>query len=91
VRLPVTQEDRNFFAAYNATRAPNAQRAVVGSIDYLRTTYFNKAEQFVNGFDVGLNYRFRPMTLGTFTLETNWTKLNAFYIYTTRGAPPWTA
>jgi outer membrane receptor protein involved in Fe transport len=86
VRLPVTQEDRNFFAAYNATRAPSAQRAVVGSIDYLRTTYFNRSEQFVNGFDFGLNYRFRPFALGNFTLETNWTKLNAFYIYTTSGA-----
>jgi len=86
VRLPVTQEDRNFFAAYNATRAPSAQRAAVGSIDFLRTTYFNKAEQFVNGFDFGLNYRFRPLSLGNFTFETNWTKLNSFFIYTTRGA-----
>lgn len=86
VRLPVTQEDRNLFAAYNATRAPSAQRAVVGAIDYLRTTYFNKAEQFVNGFDFGLSYRFRPVALGNFTLETNWTKLNSFYLYTTRGA-----
>ncbi|MBL9187811.1 MAG: TonB-dependent receptor [Opitutaceae bacterium] len=87
VRLPVTQEDRNFFAAYNATRAPSAQRAAVGAIDYLRTTYFNKSEQFVNGFDFGLTYRLRPLALGNFTFETNWTKLNAFYIYTTRGAP----
>ena len=86
VRLPVTQEDRNFFAAYNATRAPSAQRAAVGSIDFLRTTYFNKAEQFVNGFDFGLNYRFRPLSLGNFTFETNWTKLNSFFIYTTRSA-----
>ncbi len=86
VRLPVTQEDRTFFAAYNATRAPSAQRAAVGSIDFLRTTYFNKAEQFVNGFDFGLNYRFRPLSLGTFTFETNGTKLNSFFIYTTRGA-----
>ncbi|MEY4940217.1 MAG: Vitamin transporter BtuB precursor, partial [Verrucomicrobiota bacterium] len=87
VRLPVTQEDRNFFTAYNATRAPSAQRAVIGAIDYLRTTYFNKSEQFVNGFDFGLTYRLRPRALGNFTLESNWTKLNAFYIYTTRSAP----
>jgi iron complex outermembrane receptor protein len=86
VRLPVTQEDRNLFAAYNATRAPSAQRAPVGAIDYLRTTYFNKAEQFVNGFDFGLSYRLRPLSVGNFTFETNWTKLNAFYTYTTRGA-----
>ncbi len=87
VRLPVTAEDRAFFAAYNATRAPSAQRAVVGAIDFLRTTYFNKSEQFVNGFDLGLNYRFRPFPFGNVTFETSWTKLNAFFIYTTRGAP----
>jgi iron complex outermembrane receptor protein len=87
VRLPVTAEDRAFFSAYNATRAPSAQRAAVGAIDYLRTTYFNKAEQFVNGFDFGLNYRFRPSPIGNFTFETNWTKLNAFYTYTARNAP----
>ena len=87
VRLPVTAEDRAFFAAYNATRAPSAQLAAVGAIDFLRTTYFNRAEQFVNGFDLGLNYRFRPSPLGNFTFETNWTKLNAFYIYSRRNAP----
>ncbi len=86
VRLPVTAEDRALFAAYNATRPPTAQRAVVGAIDFLRTTYFNKAEQFINGFDFGLNYRLRPLPLGNFTLETNWTKLNSFYTYTTRSA-----
>jgi iron complex outermembrane recepter protein len=87
VRLPVTQEDRSFFAAYNATRPPSAQRAVVGAIDFLRTTYFNKAEQFVNGFDFGLNYRLRTESSGQFNFETTWTKLNAFFTYTTPGAP----
>ncbi|PAW66435.1 MAG: hypothetical protein B9S34_08080 [Opitutia bacterium Tous-C1TDCM] len=87
VRLPLTQEDRASFAAYNATRAPSAQRAAVGAIDFLRTTYFNKAEQFVNGFDFGLNYRFRPLPVGNVTFETSWTKLNTFYIHTRRNAP----
>lgn len=87
VRLPVTQEDRNYFAAYNANRAPSAQRAVVGAIDYLRTTYFNKSEQFVNGFDLGLSYRLKPLALGRFTFETNWTKMNSFYTYTAPGKP----
>ena len=40
----------------------------------------------MNGFDFGLNYKFRPLSLGNFTFETNWTKLNAFYTQTTRGA-----
>jgi iron complex outermembrane recepter protein len=81
VRLPVTQEDRTLFAAYNASRPESAQRAVVGAIDYLRRTYFNRSEQFVNGFDLGLNYRVPTRALGTFSFETTWTKLNAFYRY----------
>ncbi len=87
VRLPVTQEDRNFFAAYNATRPPGSQRAVVGGIDYLRTTYFNKSGQFVNGFDLGLSERLRSPTLGNFQFETNWTRVVSFFTYTTPDAP----
>lgn len=86
VRLPVTQEDRDLFAAYNANRPPSSQRAVVGGIDYLRTTYFNKSEQFINGFDLGLNYRMRTGSLGTLTFDTNWTKLISFFTYREVGA-----
>ncbi|MBS0662626.1 MAG: TonB-dependent receptor [Verrucomicrobia bacterium] len=86
VRLPVTQADRDFFAAYNATRAPGNQRAVVGAIDYLRTTYFNKASEFVNGFDFDLTYRLPKRAVGTFTINTTWTLLNSFYAYNAAGA-----
>jgi iron complex outermembrane recepter protein len=81
VRLPVTQEDRALFAAYNANRAPSAQRAAVGAIDFLRSTYFNRSEQFVSGFDLGLQHRLRTTQLGTFSFETTWTKLQSFYRY----------
>lgn len=81
VRLPVTQEDRTLFAAYNAGRPTSAQRAVVGAIDFLRTTYFNRAEQFVNGFDFGLQYELRTARTGTFSFDSTWTRLNAFYRY----------
>lgn len=81
VRKPVTQEDRNFFAAYNAGRPPSAQRAVVGAIDFLRTTYFNRSEQFVNGFDFGLTYKLRTKGAGTFDFDSTWTKLNSFHRY----------
>jgi outer membrane receptor protein involved in Fe transport len=81
IRLPVTQADRDFFAAYNATRAPGNQRAVVGAIEYIKSTYFNKAEQFVNGFDLGLSYRFPKLALGNFTFNTDWTYLNDHHAY----------
>jgi hypothetical protein len=86
-RLPVTQADRDFFAAYNARQVPGNQRAVVGAIDVLRATYFNRAQQFVNGFDFDVNYRLPKMAIGNFTFNTTWTKLNSFYSYTAAGAP----
>ena len=73
VRLAPTQADRDFFAAYNASRSPGNQRAVVGGIDILRTSYFNKSEQFTNGFDFDVNYRFPKFAVGQFNFGTNWT------------------
>jgi iron complex outermembrane recepter protein len=86
VRLPVTQSDRDFFNAYNATRPPGNQRAVVGAIDILRTSYFNKSEQFVNGFDFDVNYRLPPFAVGQFNFNTTWTYLNDFHAYSAPGA-----
>ncbi len=88
VRLPPTQADRDFFAAYNATRTPGNQRAVVGAIDYLRTSYFNKAEQFVNGFDFDVNYRFPALAVGQFNFNTSWTRLNDFHAYSLPAGDP---
>jgi iron complex outermembrane receptor protein len=87
VRLPVTQADRDFFAAYNATRAPGNQRAVAGAIDIIRTSYFNRAQEFVNGFDFDVNYRLPRLELGQFTVNTSWTRLNDYHAYNTAGAP----
>jgi outer membrane receptor protein involved in Fe transport len=86
VRLPVTQADRDAFAAYNARQAAGNQRAAVGSIDILRTSYFNKSQQFVNGFDFDVNYRLPQFAAGQFTFNTSWTYLNDFHAYTAAGA-----
>jgi outer membrane receptor protein involved in Fe transport len=86
VRLAVTQADRDAFALYNSTRTPANQRAVVGAIDILRTTYFNRSSQFVNGMDYDLTYRFPAMALGNFTFNTTWTKLIDFHAYNAAGA-----
>jgi len=88
VRLPVTQADRDAFAAYNARQTnPANQRAVVGSIDILRTSYFNKSEQFTNDFDFDVNYRFPALAVGQLNFNTNWTYLNDFHAYTAAGSP----
>jgi iron complex outermembrane receptor protein len=86
IRLPVTQADRDFFAGYNARQIPGNQVAVVGAIDTIRLTYFNRAEQFSNGFDFDLNYRFPQWPVGSFTFDTAWTLLNSFFAYNSAGA-----
>ena len=86
VRLAVTQADRDFFTLYNSTRTAGNQKAVVGAIDILRTTYFNKASEFVNGVDFDLNYRFPVTAIGNFTFNTTWTKLIDFHAYNSAGA-----
>ncbi|MDB6094362.1 MAG: btuB 3 [Verrucomicrobia bacterium] len=86
-RLPVTQADRDFFTAYNFGRPADQQRAVVGAIDLIRLTYFNKARQFVNGVDFDLNWRMPPTQLGQFTFDSAWTYLIDFYSYDAPGKP----
>lgn len=87
VRLPVTQADRDFFAAYNAGKPADQQRATVGAIDLIRLTFFNKTQQFVNGMDLDLNYRLPPTSLGDFTFDSAWTYLIDFYSYDAPGRP----
>lgn len=83
IRNLVTQADRDAFAAYNATRAPSAQRATVGTIAYIRQDYINKSLRFQNGFDFGATYRFPEYALGRLTLATEWSRLNSAFSYTT--------
>ncbi len=85
-RLPVTAADKALFDAYNATRTPANQRAAVGAIDFIKSSYFNKSSQFVNGFDFDINYRLPSFSIGQFNLNTNWTYLNDFHAYTAPGA-----
>lgn len=83
VRNPVTQADRDAFAAYNATRSPANQRAVVGTIAYINETYFNRSERFVNGVDLEATYRFPRLPVGQFTLNTEWTYIIDAHTYAT--------
>lgn len=86
VRAPVTQADKDAFAAYNAKQAPGNQRAVVGSMLYVNVSYYNKSQQFVNGFDLGMNYKLPQLPVGQFTFDTNWTNIVSFYAYAAPGA-----
>ncbi len=86
IRLPVTQADKDLFAAYNATQVAGNQRAVVGAISYVNVSYYNKAQQFVNGVDFDMNYRLPQLQVGQFTFDTSWTHLDDFHAYSAAGA-----
>lgn len=86
VRKPVTQQDRDFFAAYNATRPASQQRAAVGPIDHIKETYFNRSEQFVNGVDLEATWRLPRTPIGQFTLNTEWTYNIDWHLYDVPGA-----
>ncbi len=87
VRRAVTQADRDAFAAYNATRTPANQRATVGAIDFIKETYFNRSEAFVNGLDLEATYRLPKLNAGYFTLNTEWSYIIDSHLYESPGAP----
>ncbi len=87
VRNPVTQADRDAFAAYNATRPASSQRAAVGTIAFIRETYINRSERFTNGIDFEVAYRFPRTALGNFNIRTEWTYVIDAYAYDAPGQP----
>ena len=66
-RAPVTQEDRDAFAAYNAGRPTSSQRAPVGRLISLVDDYLNVSGRDVEGFDMALSYRLPRLPFGQFT------------------------
>jgi len=86
-RNAVTQADRDAFALYNSTRTPANQRAVVGTIAFIRETFFNRAERFTNGFDFELSYRFPKLPIGNLNFSTEWTYVIDAYAYDAPNTP----
>ncbi|MBI4625874.1 MAG: TonB-dependent receptor [Verrucomicrobia bacterium] len=87
LRLPVTQQDRDLFAAYNAGKPASQQLAAVGPINHQLSTYFNQAELFSNGLDLELNYATRETALGRFAFNTSWTYLIDLHAFDKPGSP----
>ncbi|MES2692390.1 MAG: TonB-dependent receptor [Verrucomicrobiota bacterium] len=69
-RLPVTEQDRAAFAAYNA-RQPTAatRRAPVGELSSIINDYINLGGRELAGAEFGFQYRLRPLQAGQFTLK----------------------
>lgn len=70
VRKPVTQADRDAFAAYNATAAGQSlPRAPVGEIVYVIDDYLNLSGRDIQGYEFGVQYRTPKTRFGTFTFN----------------------
>jgi outer membrane receptor protein involved in Fe transport len=72
-RAPVTQADRDFYAAFNATRPAGERRAPVGRVLSVIDDYLNVAGRDLEGFDVAVAYRFPRYSLGQFSVRAGGT------------------
>ncbi len=68
-RAPVTQADRDAYAAYNAGRPVSEQRAPVGAVISIIDDYLNLSGRDLEGFDFALNYRLPKNRFGQFDLR----------------------
>jgi hypothetical protein len=73
-RIAPTTQDIATFAAYNAAN-PTKQQAVAGRIFSSNTFFFNLAEGFDSGWDLGLNYVLPTLPIGKIVLNTDWAYL----------------
>jgi outer membrane receptor protein involved in Fe transport len=70
-----TPQDIAAFAAYNASRPASQQAAVVGTVLSRRAPYENIAQANASGIDLSLAYLLPPMSVGRFSLTTEWSYL----------------
>jgi outer membrane receptor protein involved in Fe transport len=75
VRHAPGAEDIAAFRAYNASRPPAQQAAVVGPIFSRTAAYENIARGFVSGVDLGLAYKVPAAGWGRLSLLADWTYL----------------
>ena len=68
-RAPVTQADRDAYAAFNATRPAAQQRAPVGRVISVVDDYLNLAGRDLEGIDMAVSYRLPKLAVGQFTLK----------------------
>jgi iron complex outermembrane receptor protein len=66
IRNPVTAADLAAFAAYNASRPRDQQRAAVGTIRFVGESYLNAARRNLSGLDFLVAYRAPRTNLGAF-------------------------
>ena len=84
-RFPVSQDDRDRFAAFNGTAVAANQRGAIGALDFVNAEYVNAASRNIEGFDIATEYRTPQFRLGRFTLKTDATYTKKFEVQNSRG------
>jgi hypothetical protein len=74
----ITDEDRAFFAAYNASRPQSQWVAPVGVLQITYTPYSNLASSTIRGYDMNLSYSSPQFDWGRLGVTTDWTFLDKF-------------
>lgn len=87
IRNPVTAADQAAFAAYNATRPRDQQRATVGTIRFVGESYLNAAGRKLSGWDFLVSYRSPATSLGTFRAGLEASYLRQFDEQLVAGGP----
>lgn len=73
-RIAPTNQDISTFGAYNAVNLSN-QQAVAGRIFSFSTPFYNLAEGYDSGWDLGLNYVLPMLPIGKITVNSDWAYL----------------
>ncbi len=78
IRNAVTPADQAAFAAYNASRSRDQQRAAVGTIRFVGESYLNAAGRKLSGLDFLVGYRSPKTAYGTFRAVAEASHLRRF-------------
>jgi hypothetical protein len=84
----VTDSERAAFASYNANPANTVKRAPVGQFVSLVDDYINLSGRLIQGYEIGVQYRFPQTSFGQFNLRADSTR---YLIRRTQGeaGSPW--
>jgi len=89
VRAPVTQEDIDFYNAFNARQLTDAtRRAPVGKVVRVINDYVNLSARERQGYEIGLQYRLPKFPLGQFTFKAEATRNTVRETQAQAGARP---
>jgi outer membrane receptor protein involved in Fe transport len=78
-RATATTADQALFSNYDANVTSSQKLGAVGPIQSVTLAYSNANQGFIEGYDIGGEWRLPEMPLGQFTFESNWSTITRAY------------